>query len=282
MNHLQFFLTLAISWSACGQTAPGLPEKPPPSIARETRPVGNTIEARFEPPTGYERLPAAVGSFAAYLRQLPLKPEGSPVLLFDGKEKWRQDVHAAVVEIDVGGQDLQQCADAVMRLRAEYLFAEKRYDDISFNFTNGFPAAYKKWRQGQRIAISGNRCEWRATGTPSTDYGDFRKYLDQVFMFAGTLSLSKELKAKSKGELAIGDVFIKGGSPGHAVIVVDVAVQATGKKVFMLAQSYMPAQEIHVLKNLEDKSLSPWYSVDFGETLRTPEWTFSKDELKGF
>ena len=47
-----------------------------------------------------------------------------------------------------------------------------------------------------------------------------------------------------------GDVFIKGGSPGHAVIVVDVAIYTqTGKKVFLLAQSYMPAQQIHILVN---------------------------------
>ena len=44
-----------------------------------------------------------------------------------------------------------------------------------------------------------------------------------------------------------GDVFIKGGSPGHAVIVVDVAIYPqTGKTVFLLAQSYMLAQQIHI------------------------------------
>ena len=84
-------------------------------------------------------------------------------------------------------------------------------------------------------------------------------------------------------ELKIGDVFIKGGSPGHAVIVVDVAVnESTGEKVFMLAQSYMPAQEIHVLVNPNDAEFSPWYSADFGEELMTPEWAFKRDMLKSF
>lgn len=80
-----------------------------------------------------------------------------------------------------------------------------------------------------------------------------------------------------------GDVFIKGGSPGHAVIVVDMATDVkTGKKMFMLAQSYMPAQEIQVLKNPNNSLLSPWYSLDFGDNLETPEWDFTSKELKRF
>ena len=50
----------------------------------------------------------------------------------------------------------------------------------------------------------------------------------------------------------------------------------------MIAQSYMPAQELQVLKNPDDAKLSPWYSSDFGEVLQTPEWTFRKTDLKRF
>lgn len=257
----------------------------PQAGATETEPEsrGDSIFTRFQPPSGFVRPPAEPGTFAFYLRNLPLKPEGSPVHLFDGREKGRQDVHAAVIDMDTGNQDLQQCADAVMRLRAEFLLGEKRYRDIRFNFTNGFPAEYAKWREGQRIRVEGNRSAWYATDRPSTSYEDFRAYLDQVFMYAGTLSLSRELRSKNVKDLEIGDVFIQGGSPGHAVLVVDVAVKpGTSEKVFLLAQSYMPAQEIHVLKNPNDNDLSPWYSNDFGETLRTPEWTFTANDLKAF
>ena len=43
----------------------------------------------------------------------------------------------------------------------------------------------------------------------------------------------------------------------------------------------MPAQDIHVLKNRNDKTLSRWYDLNFEKTLETPEWTFSNTELKG-
>jgi hypothetical protein len=82
-----------------------------------------------------------------------------------------------------------------------------------------------------------------------------------------------------------GDVFIKGGSPGHAVIVVDVAIYPqTGKKVFLLTQSYMPAQQIQILVNPANRGLSPWYELSDNDEgkLYTPEWVFEKKDLKRF
>ena len=245
--------------------------------------TGMTILTRFTPPEGFSRDTQATNSFASYLRNLPLKPAGTKVYLFDGSEKSRQNVHEAVVNIETGKRDLQQCADAVMRLRAEYLFAEGNYDMLHFNFTNGFEASYSKWREGNRIVVNGNQVTWRQISKESTSYNSFLKYMDMVFAYAGTLSLSLEMRSVPVDEMKIGDVFIQGGSPGHAVIVVDMAVNHdTGKKLFLLAQSYMPAQDIHVLRNTRNEKLSPWYALDVGETLQTPEWTFRKSELKRF
>jgi hypothetical protein len=84
-------------------------------------------------------------------------------------------------------------------------------------------------------------------------------------------------------EIQISDVFIKSGFPGHAVIVVDLAVEpTTGKKIFLLAQSYMPAQEIHVLRNADNEKMNPWYEVNGDDKLYTPEWTFEWPELRRF
>jgi hypothetical protein len=104
-----------------------------------------------------------------------------------------------------------------------------------------------------------------------------------VFRYAGTLSLSRELEPVEWGRMEPGDVLIRGGSPGHAVIVVDMARDTVnGHKYFLLAQSYMPAQEIHVLKNLLRPDISPWYSLDNSDRIDTPEWTFLPSELRRF
>lgn len=243
---------------------------------------GNTLETRINTPAGFERVPVSKNSFGQYLRQLPLKPDGTMVRFYNGIPKPNFNVYTAVVNLEIGERDLHQCADAVMRLRAEHLWNQKEYDKIHFNFTNGFRVDYSEWMKGKRIAVKGNDVSWYQAGSPSNTYKDFWKYMEIIFSYAGTLSLAKELKAVKTDQLQIGDVFVQGGSPGHAVIVVDVATKPeTGEKVFLLAQSYMPAQEIQILKN-RNEEISPWYSADFGEVLETPEWTFTHKDLKRF
>jgi len=246
-------------------------------------PRGQTLQTRFLPPEGFERVPSDQQSFAAYLRQLPLKPHGAEVRLYNGRTKPNDNVYDAVVDLKIGNKDLHQCADAIMRLRAEYLWRRKQYDKIHFNFTNGFRVDYSEWIQGRRIVVNGNTARWVPRAAPSNTYDDFWHYMEIIFSYAGTLSLSKELKPVPLDDIQIGDVFIHGGTPGHAVIVVDLAANpSTDKKLFLLAQSYMPAQETQILKNPNDSEISPWYSIDFGDALRTPEWTFDTSDLKRF
>jgi len=234
-------------------------------------------------PVGFRRKDVNKGSFAEWLRFLPLKTETSKVLLYDGREKPYQKGAYRVINIDIGNSDLQQCADAIMRLKAEYHYSRGEYDKIHFNFTSGHKVSFEDWKRGRKPKISGNAVNFSAVGNAQDNsYSNFKKYLNTIFSYAGTTSLEKELLATNTEEIKAGDLFIKGGFPGHAVIVLDVAENIkTGDKIFLLAQSYMPAQSLHILKNFDhNKSLSPWYPINLGAQLHTPEWDFDVKSLK--
>ncbi|HWK05302.1 MAG TPA: DUF4846 domain-containing protein [Puia sp.] len=124
--------------------------------------------------------------------------------------------------------------------------------------------------------------------------------METVFSYCGTLSLEKQLvPVGAIDDMQIGDVLIRGGSPGHAMLVVDMAADSMGHQVYLLAQSYMPAQDIHIVNNprgepwvapgggsgvrTEGRALSPWYRVDKRESMiETPEWTFYTRQLRGW
>lgn len=242
-----------------------------------------SISQRIEVPRGFQRVPVTKGSFAEWLRFLPVKTGRPPVMLFNGQQKGNQDAHHMVIDVDVGKLDLQQCADAIMRLRAEYLYSIRAYSQIQFSFTSGDVARYADWRAGYRPIISGNHVLFRKTRNPDSSYEAFRSYLNKVFEYAGSYSLSKEMISVNRKSLQIGDVFIQGAFPGHAVLVVDLAENpSTKQRVYLLLQSYMPAQEMHILRNPEDTGLSPWYDASVPSTLETPEWTFRAKDLKRF
>ena len=243
---------------------------------------GTTIGERYPTPKGYARIEVQENSFGEFLRNQRLKPYGEKAFYYDGREKNSNGVYDSVLDVDIGDRDLHQCADAVMLLRAEYLYSQSLYDKINFHFVSGFNAEYKKWMEGYRIKVEGNNVSYYKATDPSDSYESFRSYMNMVMAYASTLSLEKELESIDIDDMEIGDVFIIGGSPGHAVVIVDMAVNQEDEKIFLLAQSYMPAQQTQVLINPMDNSLSPWYSLKGKEKLITPQWEFDLDDLKRF
>ena len=241
---------------------------------------GMTLESRISVPSGYQRTEVEEGSLGDFLHQYPMKAYGSKVHLFDGSEKYNQSAHISVFDLPIENYDLQQCADSVIRMYAEYFWNTKQYDRIAFHYTSGFLAEYPKWREGNRIKVDGNTVKWVKSAGYDDSYECFVEYLKNVFCYAGTLSMDSEAKEISLEETKAGDVFLYGGSPGHVVMIVDVCENGDGEKAFLLAQGYMPAQEFHLLvneKHLED----PWYyENEISYPFSTPEYTFQEGSLK--
>lgn len=229
-------------------------------------PAGNTLAERILPPPGFKRDAAEEDSFAAYARALAVKPHGAAVRYYDGAVKDGDGIYCAVLDLPLGNRNLQQCADAAMRLRAEYLFARRDYADIAFSFI----------RDGKR------RSYIRHAGGRRT-YASLQRYLDHVYEFANTASLFRDTRRISAAEMQPGDIFLQKGRPyGHAVIIMDMATNDKGRRIFLLAQSYMPAQDIQILINPNDESISPWYALPDDGVLITPEWEFAVKDLRRF
>jgi Domain of unknown function (4846) len=252
-----FFLFIIITLFSCNNTSSSLTQATTKNKESENVNPYATIEA-IPLPAGYTRVYADPLSFDNWLRKLPLK-KNKTVYKFNGLPKGNQTAQFAVIDISVGDKDLQQCADAVIRLRAEYLYGQKKFSSIDF--------------------IDNNHTHYRLPGDANRKL--FNEYLEKVFSYCGTASLDKQLAPVNNfASVIAGDVLVKGGSPGHAMMIMDIAVNKEGKKIYLLSQSSMPAQDIHVVVNPTNNQLSPWYEVNAEPVIETPEWTFLQTNLK--
>lgn len=218
-------------------------------------------------PWGYERINGDNAAYSEFLRSLPLRGRGSDVMLYTGGKARFQSLNYAVVDMPLLS-NAEQCADVCIRLRAEYLFNSGQYGSIHFKDVNG---------HNMRYAGGASRKA-------------FNNYLRRVYGLASTYSLSREMQRRSLSDMQPGDVFVYAAVDrpgnhkyGHAVMVVDVAVNKRGKKAFLLAEGNTPARDIHVMRNFENTFRSPWFFLDDdADILLLSVFPYKSNELRHF
>lgn len=279
-------LTLTLILLGLGGAAPA--ESPYPWLASlDEAPATRSLEASFAPPPGFTRVELSAGSYGAWLRGLPVRTDRKTVLSHRGRTIAGAP-SAGVVLMDVGRGNLQQCADSALRLHAEYLFHKGQADDAVYHFTNGKPSAFAKWRRGQRFKIKNKKLVPVSGGSRAraTDHKAYRAWLQHLFIYAGTASLHRDSRqVAADAALMPGDFFVAPGSPGHAVVILDVATDETGRRAALIGQGFMPAQEFHVLSGHGPDALQgAWYLLPGpGGRIDTPSWEpFAREDARRF
>ncbi len=210
-------------------------------------------------PVGYTRVE---GSYAEFMRRLPLKKRDSKVQLYTGGEANFQFLSAGVIDLPLLSNS-EQCADMTMRLRAEYLFSQGRYSEIKFRDVNGNTLRYQGGSSRKAL----------------------EKFLKRAYGVCSTFSVSRETEPRPVSEVQPGDVLVyparKLEGMGHALIVIDVARKGN-KVAVMCAEGNTPAREAHIVRNLNPME-NPWFFFDGDEsTLWVSVFHFGKKELRHY
>jgi hypothetical protein len=224
-----------------------------------------TVGEAYPPPPGATRV--ADDAFGAWLQDLPLRPEGTPVRTHDGH---RVGHDGRPVSLPLVRGDLQQCADSAIRLRAECARARGEAGDLSFKATSGDPIPWARYRDGETPYATGNTVRWRAADPARQTW---EGWLSKVFLWAGTRSLAA-YETTPAGTPRAGDLLVVGGSPGHAVVLLDVA-RREDETLLLLGEGYMPAQDFHV----EHGPVGGWW-VWSEEGIDLGHWAMPGDSLR--
>ena len=148
--------------------------------------------------------------YTQFLRSLLLKPKGSKVRLYTGGNALFQTMNYAVVDLACVF-NAEQCADACMRLKAEYLYQIGQYNKIKFQDVNGQSLRYSGGHQEKPFtAISSDSMVLPAPSHPAARCSLVHWQISNPATSLSTLEMVVSL--------------------GHAVFVVDV--NKNGKKPF--------------------------------------------------
>lgn len=256
---------------------PAQPSATPEVVLDPIIPTEMTIGTRFNPPAGYTRVAVANDSFGSYLRTFALREYKTLPLVYDSATKTlinnTEAPAVSVLAMDlINKSNLQEASNSAVRLYAEFLYSKGRFDDISFNLltTPAFKCDFRTWTEGGRLAEEGNTITWckehgehcnhRDVDT-GTEYNVFRYYLQNVMIHSNLDSLKTNLSSVSSSEVTVGDVIIYADSR-IPDIVVDVATDANGNKLVLLARGGSPASEIYIVRNESNADMNPWHELN--------------------
>ncbi|MDD5091698.1 MAG: DUF4846 domain-containing protein [Candidatus Wallbacteria bacterium] len=243
------------------------------SSYRESR----TIGVLFSPPFPHLRTNQAQGSFGEWLRSFPVqKKTVTPAMLL------RPDVmdHChSFLDLDYPDLPRQKGIALAVRLWAEYLYARGENWDIEFWFRTGERIDFNLWLSGMRPYFVGDKLKWRDCDFKDSSYDSFRRYMGFFFECASTGFMTVKMRRLRDSEvLQPGDVYFSGEWSGHAVVIMDTAVhRTTGKMIFLLGQGLPPEKQYHLIENVRDQELSPWFAEVNGEVL-TPQVVFKRED----
>lgn len=214
-------------------------------------------------PKGFERTEG--NGYSNYLRSIPLRAKGTKVKLYTGGNANYQTLNYAVLDVPLIS-NWEQCADACIRLRSEYLYQAGKYDQIAFKDVNGKTMSYTGGKNRKAL----------------------EKYLTKVYGMASTASMDRYMETRELKEIQPGDVFVykarKLEHYGHALMVVDVAVDPkTGERAYLIAEGNTPARDLHILNNFWHPFSAPWFYLKGDEKdLWIGPFHYYRKELKKF
>jgi hypothetical protein len=225
-----------------------------------------SLADRIPPPDGFARIPAPAGSFASWLRHLPVLPADTPVTTGKRKVVLTADDQqlAAAIALQPRTEKALAGPNMLIRLRAEYCWAAQHMKNLGFHFTSGHLASWDQWAEGRRPTVHGKAVSFAPAAERDESRESFCSYLETIFEYSSAYSVFDDTTAVGDGSIAPGDIFLRPGKGPCSLLVIDVVTNERGDVCAMLGDAGTPAQTFHVIKS---SSGSAWFPIVQGEEL---------------
>ena len=223
----------------------------------------NTIADIPPASEGFNRVNADRNSFAHWLRRQKLKPAGSPVLDYRGREykKGSDSTVAFVMDMNIINRRTEQCMDILVRLYSEYLWQSTQTESAAFPLPGGSLLHWSAWKEGWRPEFKGIDLKMIKKAASDTSLSNYESYLRTIYAESHTQQFYHAYERIEPKKVLPGDFIVIKGSKSHAVMIVDVALDSLGNKMVLVGHGDTPACQFYLLNNGD----SPWFPVQISE-----------------
>lgn len=210
-------------------------------------------------------------SFGYYLRNLPLTLSVA-VLNYRGTVFKVSDdsTVAGVIPIAIKGKNLWQCMDILQVLHMDYLDSQKRKSEINYYLPEGTKFSWLEWQKGLRPVFKGLAFQKIKQAQVDTSAASFNRYCNTIFQYSSTQTFWHYYPDLKFADIQPGDFITKKGKKGHAVLILDIAINEMGEKVALIGQGDTPACQFYLLQ----KNGNPWFKID--KDMSYPDLPISK------
>ncbi len=212
-------------------------------------------------PSGYKQISYKKHSFSRWLQHLPLK-NNKKIISHRKKEIALFYNIFAVVDMPLLFKgNVEQCADYCMRFWAEY---HKDHNKLSALYLYSY-TGIRRYFARQHLS--------------------YKKFLFKRFLYSNSYSLKRGCEKILKNEsLIVGDMFVqnKKGGIGHVSLIVNICKNKSGKKLYLIGFSFMPAQEFHIEYAEEKYGTAGWFSYAGYISYLKKHFPFGKPVLRRF
>ncbi len=214
------------------------------------------------PSNSYHRIKVEPASFGEWLRDLPLKEKSSPVLDYRGKifKPGTDSIVASVINWDIKNRRLEQCMDILIRLYAEYSWENNITTPLNLPLPGGYWLRWEDWKKGFRPVFKGINVQLRKKTISDSTPAAFRNYLNTIYNASHTQQFYHAYQAVDRNEVQIGDIIVKKGTKGHAIMIVDLAKNEHGDLIALIGNGDTPACQFFLLNF---RTGQPWIPLVF-------------------
>ncbi len=223
-----------------------------------------TFDGEYNLPEGYRHADSSwLTPFQSWVSSFPLWHRHMPIGQWKGGLAFQPDEVSRAVHLPWRGRDFRDYT-IPFRVLGEWLFYQRRPNDLRFIPDMGETASFETWLSGKPAVTAQGELIFKPDGPREGSPQEYYSFLAFCMRMTTYRNLARNCDSIAEGEVAPGDLFIAhdtSGRSGVVYIVLHMIVNGEEGRLYAVATGCPEACDFHIPKINVDRH-NPWATAE--------------------